>query len=88
MEQIQVQQEVITEKSIGNLFQELLEKKGRMGEFEILSQLYKPEIVGKNGVGYPIRLTPKGFPATVAQVLKMKVLPTQELRFQPAVAGG
>ena len=88
MEQIQVQQEVITEKSIGNLFQELLEKKGRMGEFEILSQLYKPEIVGKNGVGDPIRLTPKSFPATVAQVLRTKVLPTQNLRFHPAVAGG
>ena len=88
MEQIQVQQEVITEKSIGNLFQELLEKKGRMGEFEILSKLYKPEIVGKNGVGDPIRLTPNSFPATVAQVLRMKVLPSQELRFQPAVAGG
>ena len=44
MEQLQVQpeQEVITEKSIGNLFQELLEKKGRIGEFERLSsQLYK-----------------------------------------------
>ncbi|RLD63433.1 MAG: hypothetical protein DRI84_09670 [Bacteroidetes bacterium] len=88
MEQIQVQQEVITERSIGNLFQELLEKKGRLEEFESLSKLYRPEIVGENNVGEPIRLTPNSFPATVAQVLRTKVLPSQELRFQPAVAGG
>jgi hypothetical protein len=88
MEQIQVQQEVITERSIGNLFQELLESKGRIGEFESLSKLYRPEIVGENNVGEPIRLTPNSFPATVAQVLRTKVLPSQELRFQPAVAGG
>ena len=90
MEQIQVQpeQEVILERSIGNHFEELLEKKGRLEEFEALSKIYQPEIVGENNIGEPIRLTPKSFPATVAQVLRMKVLPTQELRFQPAVAGG
>ena len=88
LQQVQQEQEVILERSIGNLFEELLEKKGRMGECEILSKLYKPEIVGKNGVGDPIRLTPNSFPATVAQVLRMKVLPSQVLRFQPAVAGG
>jgi len=90
MEQIQVQpeQEVILERSIGNHFEELLEKKGRLEEFEALSKIYQPEIVGENNIGEPIRLTPKSFPATVAQVLRTKVLPTQELRFQPAVAGG
>ena len=90
MEQIQVQpeQEVILERSIGNHFEELLEKKGRLEEFEALSKIYQPEIVGENNIGEPIRLTPKSFPATVAQVLRMKVLPSQELRFQPAVAGG
>jgi len=90
MEQIHVQpeQEVIIEKSIGNIFEELLVKKGRIGEFEALSKLWRPEIVGEGNVGVPIRLTPNSFPATVAQVLRMKVLPTQVLRFHPAVAGG
>ena len=88
LQQVQPEQEVILERSIGNHFEELLEKKGRLGEFEALSKLYRPEIVGDNNQGVPIRLTPNSFPATVAQVLRMKVLPSQELRFQPAVAGG
>jgi hypothetical protein len=85
MEQIQVQpeQEVILERSIGNLFEEFLESKGRIGEFESLSKSVNIVVDGEY-----VRLTPKGFPATVAQVLRTKVLPSQELRFQPAVAGG
>ena len=47
LQQVQQEQEVILERSIGNLFEE-----------------------------------------NPAQVLRTKVLPTQELRFHPAVAGG
>lgn len=83
LQQVQPEQEVITEKSIGNLFQEFLESKGRIGEFKEASQLVNIVVDGEY-----VRLTPKGFPATVAQVLRTKVLPTQELRFHPAVAGG
>ena len=39
LQQVQPEQEVITEKSIGNLFQEFLESKGRIGEFKEASQL-------------------------------------------------
>jgi hypothetical protein len=70
LQQVQQEQEVILERSIGNLFEEFLESKGRIGEFKALSQQVN------------------SFPATVAQVLRTKVLPTQELRFHPAVAGG
>ena len=83
LQQVQPEQEVITEKSIGNLFQEFLEAKGRIGEFERLSKSVNISIDGEF-----VRSTPKGFPATVAQVLRTKVLPTQNLRFHPAVAGG
>jgi hypothetical protein len=83
LQQVQPEQEVILEKSIGNLFEEFLESKGRTAEFETLSQQVNISIDGEF-----VRLTPKGFPATVAQVLRNKVLPTQELRFHPAVAGG
>ena len=83
LQQVQPEQEVILEKSIGNLFEEFLEAKGRTGEFEALSQNVNISVDGEF-----VRLTPKGFPATVAQVLRTKVLPSQELRFQPAVAGG
>jgi len=82
LQQVQ-EQEVITEKSIGNLFEEFLASKGRIGDFKTSSQLVNISIDGEF-----VRLTPKSFPATVSQVLRTKVLPTQELRFHPAVAGG
>ena len=83
LQQVQQEQEVILERSIGNLFEEFLDSKGRIGEFEALSQQVNISVDGDF-----VRLTQKGFPATVAQVLRTKVLPTQELRFHPAVAGG
>ena len=83
LQQVQQEQEVILERSIGNLFEEFLASKGRIGEFKALSQQVNISVDGDF-----VRLTQKGFPATVAQVLRTKVLPSQVLRFQPAVAGG
>lgn len=86
MEQIQQfkqEQEVILEKSIGNLFEEFLTKKNRLAEFDEMAK-YTNVIIGNEFV----RLTPKGFPALVKDILKMVVKSTQELRFQPATASG
>lgn len=67
---------------VGNLFESFLSKKNRLAEFDVLSKTNYVEIDGvyvKNS---------KGFHATVSELLRMIVKPTQKLRFRPANAGG
>lgn len=76
-------QEVDIEKSIGNLFEEFLTKKNRLAEFDSWSQRTLVSIDGE-----VLRLSAKGFPAKVSQILKLVIKPTQELKFFPILAGG
>lgn len=79
-----VEQEVILERSVGNLFEEFLSVKyNRLAEFDDWSQRTLVSLDGE-----VVRLEEKGFPAKVSQILKMVIKPDQELRFLPAVAGG
>ncbi len=86
MKQITMQpkeQEVILEKSIGNLFEEFLIKKNRLAEFGYQSKRTLIAIDGE-----VLRLGVGGFPAKVSQVLKLVIKPTQEIRFHPWIAAG
>ncbi|KKL98551.1 hypothetical protein LCGC14_1823300 [marine sediment metagenome] len=76
-------QEVDVEKSIGNLFEEFLTKKNRLAEFDNWAGRTLVSIDGEI-----LRLSARGFPAKVSQILKLVIKPTQELKFFPALAGG
>lgn len=83
MEQIQLEQEQVSlDKSIGSLFADWLEQKNRVSEFDRLAQIVYVSIDGEC-----VRMS-KGYPAMVSQIMKLIVRPDQEVRFQPAVAGG
>lgn len=77
------QQEVSLERSIGNLFEEFLDGKNRLAEFDNFS---KRTLVIVDDV--VIRSPTSGFPAKVMEILKLVIKPTQEVRFQPILAGG
>ena len=81
--QNELEQEVSLDRSIGNLFTEFLESKNRLAEFDNFS---KRTLVVLDGE--VLRSTSHGFPAKVFEVLKLIVKPTQEIRFQPILAGG
>lgn len=97
MEQLQQvqkeQEEVIAEISIGNAFSEYLiskgEKKGKnfLPDFARLSRtalvMVDNKPVDRNGV-----IGGNSHPAKVSEVLRLRVNPTQEVRFQPILAGG
>ncbi len=74
--------EVQLERSIGNLFEEFLTSKNRLAEFDNFAQRTLIAIDGE-----VVRST-SGFPAKIAEILKLIVKPTQEVRFQPILAGG
>ena len=82
-EQTELVQEVTLDRSVGSLFADKLESKGRIGEFEKLSKRYNVDVNGDY-----LRLTPTSPPALVSEILKMVVKPDQEVKFFPAVAGG
>jgi len=77
------EQEVILERSIGNLFEEFLTKKNRLAEFEYWSKRTLISIDGE-----VLRLSTKGFPAKVSQTLKLIIKPTQKIIFRPWIAAG
>jgi hypothetical protein len=85
--QTEIEQEVTLDRSVGNLFEEFLSSKNRLAEFDNWSQR---TLVSIDGAVVDINGTTggKGFPAKVFQILKLVVKPTQEIRFQPILAGG
>lgn len=83
MKQELTQKTQTLERSVGNLFADFLESKHRLGDFKKLSELTIISIDGEF-----LRLKAKGFPARVSEILKMSLMPSQELKFFPAVAGG
>ncbi len=81
--QPKIEQEVSLERSIGNLFEEFLIAKNRpIADFGKHAENVLVSIDGTvlRGAG--------GFPAKVADILKLVVKPTQEVVFQPILAGG
>lgn len=74
--------EVSLDRSIGNLFENFLESKNRLAEFDNFAQRTLIAIDGE------VIRAKSGFPAKVAEILKLIVKPTQEVRFQPILAGG
>jgi hypothetical protein len=87
MEQIQQfdqnQEPISLERSIGSLFADWLEEKNRVSDFDRLSENVIVSIDGEVA-----RISGKGFPAKVSEIMKMVVKPTQEIKFLPRVAGG
>ncbi len=80
--QTEIEQEVQLERSIGNLFEEFLTSKNRLAEFDNFAQRTLIAIDGE------VVRAKSGFPAKVAEILKLIVKPTQEIRFQPILSGG
>ncbi len=80
--QTEIEQEVSLDRSIGNLFTEFLESKNRLAEFDNFADRTLIAIDGE------VLRAKSGFPAKVAEILKLIVKPTQEVRFQPILAGG
>jgi hypothetical protein len=83
----QEQETVSLDRSIGNLFQEFLEVNGKtaQGDFDHFASQVNVSLNGEF-----LRLTPKGFPALVKDILKVvvKAKDIVGLKFHPAVAGG
>lgn len=91
MEQIQQfnqEQEVILEKSIGNLFEEYLTKKNRLAEFDNLAENVMVTISNDGGRIFEVVRGTGGFPAKVKDILAMVIKPTQEIIFRKRIAGG
>ena len=78
-----LEQEVIVEKSVGNLFEEFLSNKNRLAEFDNWAGRTLVVVDGEIQ-----RLSAKGLPAKVSQILKLVIKPTQSLKFLPILAGG
>ncbi len=78
----ELEQEVSLDRSIGNLFTEFLESKNRLAEFDNFAQRALVVVDGE------VLRGAHGFPAKVMEVLKLVIKPTQEVRFQPILAGG
>ena len=85
----QQQEAVSLNRSIDNLFTELLEEKNRLAEFDILSKTWTAIIDGEYiRVDTEGKLHPKGFVAKISQILKIVVKPTQNIVFRPILSGG
>lgn len=90
MEQIQQfkpEQEVILDRSVGNLFEEFLSEKNRLAEFDNWAGRTMVDLDGTvvrliSANGKP------SYPANVSQILKMIIKPSQVLKFFPINAGG
>lgn len=85
--QTEIEQEVTLDRSVGTLFADRLESKNRLAEFDKLAKstlvTIDGSVVDRNGV-----VGGKGLTARVIDVLKLVVKPTQEIGFQPILAGG
>ena len=85
--QTEIEQEVSLDRSIGTLFADKLEEKNLLAEFDRESNrtlvIIDGSVVDKNGNVGGTALT-----ARVADILKLIVKPTQEVSFQPILAGG
>lgn len=82
--------EQISERSLGNYFEEFLTEKNMLQEFDKKSKIYGVVIDGvqlriSEGL---LTLKAIGYPATIKQALKFVIKPDQKLKFLPAVAGG
>jgi len=78
-----LEQEVSLDRSVGNLFTEFLESKNRLAEFDNWANRTLVIVDGE-----ALRGITHNFPAKVAEILKLVIKPTQEVRFQPILAGG